>query len=47
MAAIDWANVQQRLEWDATPQAYDQIRTVWLKHSIRSSSKIWTVCSPR
>ena len=32
MAAIEWANVQQRLEWEATPEGYDLIRTVWLKH---------------
>lgn len=32
MGAIQWADVQQRLEWEATREAYDQIRTVWLKH---------------
>jgi hypothetical protein len=32
MAAIQWADVEQRLEWKATPEEYDQVRTVWLKH---------------
>ena len=32
MAAIQWADVQQRLEWEATPEAYDRIRAVWVKH---------------
>jgi hypothetical protein len=32
MGAIQWADVQQRLEWEATPEAYDRIREVWYKH---------------
>jgi hypothetical protein len=32
MAAIQWTDVAQRLEWKATPEGYDRIRTVWLKH---------------
>ena len=32
MGAIDWNNIQQRLEWEVSQEAYDQIRTVWLKH---------------
>ena len=32
MAAIQWTDVAQRLKWEATPEGYDRIRTVWLKH---------------
>jgi len=32
MAAIQWTDVEQRLEWEATTEEYDRIRTVWLKH---------------
>lgn len=32
MAAIEWADVEKRLEWEATTEAYDRIREVWRKH---------------
>ena len=32
MAAIQWTDVEQRLEWEASKEEYDRIRTVWLKH---------------
>src|SRR5437899_12617140 len=32
MAAIQWADVQQRLEWEAAREECDRIRTVWIKH---------------
>jgi predicted ester cyclase len=32
MGAVQWQNVQERLEWEVTTETYDQIRTVWLKH---------------
>ena len=32
MATIQWTDVEQRLEWEATTEEYDRIRTVWLKH---------------
>jgi predicted ester cyclase len=32
MATIQWIDVEERLKWEATQEAYDRIRTVWLKH---------------
>jgi hypothetical protein len=32
MAAIQWTDVEQRLEWETSKEEYDRIRTVWLKH---------------
>jgi hypothetical protein len=32
MAAIQWTDVEQRLDWEASKEEYDRIRTVWLKH---------------
>jgi SnoaL-like domain len=32
LAAIEWTDVEQRLEWEASREEYDRIRAVWLKH---------------
>ena len=31
--AVAAANVRERLAWEITPELYDKIRNLWIKHS--------------